>query len=97
MIRPVEAQLAAQQVGDDSARERRGDLLRFETGIPAVADHHAVDPRGELPEDRELVRLQLCPGSPDDRQVVVRIDAGGGVAGKMFAATRDPLARAARR
>ena len=47
--------------------------------------------RGELAKDRELVRLQLFAGALDQREIVMRIDRRGGVAGKMFSAARDPL------
>ena len=42
-------------------------------------------------KDRELIRVQLGARAFDQRQVVVRVDGGGGVAGKMFAAARDPF------
>ena len=56
-----------------------------------MADHHTVDPVGELTEDSQFVCIQLGAGPLDHRQLVMRVERGGGVAGKMFAAARDPL------
>ena len=56
-----------------------------------MADHHAIDQRREPPEDRELFDVELRAGPFDFRKVVVRVHGRGRVAGKMFAATENPL------
>ena len=85
----IEAKLVAQEAGDDARGERGGVFRGLERGIPTVADHHAIDAAAKLAEDGELVCVQLGPGPLDHGQVVMSVDGGGGVAGKMFAAARD--------
>ena len=55
-----------------------------------VANHDAVELAAQRAVRRQFDRVQLRAGALDDRQLVVRIVAGGGVAGEMFAATGDP-------
>src|SRR5438093_8530473 len=75
--------------------ERRRCFLLFETGIPPVANHHAIDnmalrssrtAAGKSAEDCQLFAIQLFASTIDLRQTVMGIDDGSRIAGKMFSA-----------
>ena len=64
-----------------------------------MTNHHAVYertaqravPTREMPKDGQLFFVELGAGAIDFREIVMRIYRRGRVAGKMFAATQDPL------
>src|SRR5438874_7421117 len=73
--------------------ERGRCFLLFETGIPPVTNHHAIDNivlgssrtvAGKSAEDREFFAIQLFTGPIDFRQTMMGIDHGSGITGKMF-------------
>src|SRR5437762_5705375 len=79
--------------------ERRRCFLLFETGIPPVTNHHAIDNvvlgssrtvARKSAEDCELFAIQLFTGTIDFRQTVMGIDDRGGIAGEMFPAACYP-------
>ena len=88
---PVEAELAAQEAGEDRPADRRGRVV--ERGHEQVARHHRLDTgldRGAEGQQRggEVVA--------DRRQLAVRVDGGVAVAGKVLGARGDTLALRAR-
>jgi len=63
----IEAKFVAQQIGDDTPRQRGGRFLRLETWIPAVANHHAVHVVNECAKDSQLISIKLPSGAIDAR------------------------------
>src|SRR6266699_2547248 len=79
--------------------ERGRRFLLFETGIPPVTNHHAIDNMGlrssriaarKSTEDCEFFAIQLFPSAIDFRQTVMGIDDGRRIAGEMFPAAGYP-------
>src|SRR5438552_13994022 len=79
--------------------ERRRCLFLFETGIPAVTNHHAIDNivlgssrtiARKSAEDCEFFAIQLFTGTIDFRQTMMGIDDGSRIAWKMFPAACYP-------
>src|SRR2546421_5157159 len=74
-------------------------FLLFETGIPPVTNHHAIDNMAlrrsrsvadKSTEDCKLLAIQLFTGAIDFRQTVMGIDHGSRIAGEMFPAAGYP-------
>ena len=89
MIRPSNRKSSRSKSVTTRRESEAGSFLLFETGIPAVANHHAIDARSNLPKNGQLVRLQLLARAIDLREIVVRIETRRGVTGEMFAAAGD--------
>src|SRR5882724_5872200 len=79
--------------------ERRRCFLLFETGIPPVTNHHAIDNMAlrssrtavrKSTEDCELFAIQLFTGTIDFRQTMMGIDDCSRIAGEMFPAAGYP-------
>src|SRR6266480_6384639 len=75
--------------------ERRRCFLLFETGIPPVTNHHAIDnvalrssrtAARKSMEDCKFFAIQLFAGTIDFRQTMMGIDDGSRIAGEMFPA-----------
>ncbi|OBQ38508.1 MAG: hypothetical protein AN484_24185 [Aphanizomenon flos-aquae WA102] len=81
----LEAELFAQQAGDDLARERGGDLFRIQRGVMAVvrADDAAQSAPDEFGKGLQLHGLQLREAARGLGHLDVRISARGAVAGEM--------------
>ena len=73
--------------GDSEA----GTAARLEARIMRVADHHAVHLVSEGAEHGEFAGVEFGAGAVDARQFVVRIEPGESIAGKMFAAGKNPF------
>src|SRR5437879_13474161 len=78
--------------------ERRRCFLLFETGIPPVTNHHAIDNVGlggsrpaacKSAEDCEFFAIQLFASAIDFWQTMVGIDDCSGIAREMFPAAGD--------
>src|SRR5437763_4897272 len=79
--------------------ERRRCFLLFETGIPPMTNHHAIDNivlgssrtvAYKSAKDCEFFAIQLFTGAIDFRQTMMRIDDGSRIAWKMFPAACYP-------
>src|SRR5437763_10469049 len=79
--------------------ERRRCFLLFETGIPPMTNHHAIDNivlgssrtvAYKSAEDCEFFAIQLFTGTIDFRQTMMGIDDGSRIAGEMFPAACYP-------
>jgi hypothetical protein len=93
----LEAQLLAQQAGEDRPAERRRPSFgRIERGQPDVRGHHGVDARGDRrPERHELHGVERARGVLDHREVEVGVGrrvavAGEVLGGREHAALLDP-------
>src|SRR5437899_1974493 len=73
--------------------ERRWCFFLFETGIPAVTNHHAIDNVAlrssrtaacKSAKDCQFFAIQLFAGTIDFRQTVMGIDDCSGITGEMF-------------
>src|SRR5260370_5299942 len=54
-----------------------------------MAHHHAADSPGKFSKNRELSAVQFFPASIDARKVVMRVELGGSVTGKMLSTGED--------
>jgi hypothetical protein len=84
----VEAELLAEQPGEDP-RAERGGQLRVVRGHHQVTGHHRLHAGGDRGAERpQLALLQLGAAAVDHRHGVVRVDAGVAVAREVLGARR---------
>ena len=94
MIKPSKPRSSRRRSVTTRRESEAAVFFRLEAGIPAVADHHTVDPIGELTEDSQFALHPARRAGPlDHRQVVMGVNRRGGVAGKCLPQLAIPCSR----